>query len=42
MTLEDTWIGTVFIAPASYLIGELEGQERETFKNRVFQYDNMV
>lgn len=42
MTLEDTWIGTVFIAPASYLIEELEEQEKEIFKNRVFQYDNMV
>ena len=42
MNYEDTHIGTVFIAPASYLIEELEEQEKEIFKNRVFQYDNMV
>lgn len=42
MNYEDTYIGTVFIAPASYLIEELEGQEKEIFKSRVFQYDNMV
>lgn len=32
----------LFIAPASYFIENLEGQERENFKNGVFQYDNMV
>lgn len=42
MNYEDTYIGTVFIAPASYLIEELEEQEKEIFKSRVFQYDNMV
>ena len=42
MNYEDTHIGTVFIAPASYLIEELEEKEKEIFKNRVFQYDNMV
>lgn len=42
MNYEDTQIGTVFIAPASYLIEELEEQEKEIFKNRVFQYDNLV
>ena len=42
MNYEDTHIGTVFIAPASYLIEELEEQEKEIFKNRVFQYDNLV
>ena len=42
MNYEDTNIGTVFIAPASYLIEELEEQEKEIFKNRVFQYDNLV
>ena len=42
MNYEDTNIGTVFIAPASYLIEELEEQEKEIFKSRVFQYDNMV
>lgn len=34
--------GNLFIAPASYFIENLEGQERENFKNGVFQYDNMV
>lgn len=34
--------GTLFIAPASYFIENLEGQEKENFKNGVFQYDNMV
>ena len=42
MDYEDIWIGTVFIAPASYLIEELEEQEKEIFKKRVFQYDNLV
>jgi hypothetical protein len=42
MNYEDTYIGTVFIAPASYLIEELEEQEKEIFKSRVFQYDNLV
>lgn len=42
MNYEDTNIGTVFIAPASYLIEELEEKEKEIFKSRVFQYDNMV
>lgn len=42
MNYDDTYIGTVFIAPASYLIEELEEQEKEIFKNRVFQYDNLV
>ena len=42
MNYEDTNIGTVLIAPASYLIEELEEQEKEIFKNRVFQYDNLV
>lgn len=42
MNYEDTHIGTVFIAPASYLIEELKEQEKEIFKNRVFQYDNLV
>ena len=32
----------LFIAPASYFIENLEGQEKENFKNEVFQYDNMV
>jgi hypothetical protein len=32
----------MFIAPASYFIEELEEQEKEIFKNRVFQYDNLV
>lgn len=32
----------LFIAPASYFIENLEGQEKESFKNVVFQYDNMV
>lgn len=32
----------LFIAPASYFIENLEGQEKEKFKNGVFQYDNMV
>lgn len=34
--------GNLFIAPASYFIENLEGQERENFKNGVFQYDGMV
>ena len=34
MNYDDTYIGTVFIAPASYLIEELEEQEKEIFKNR--------
>ena len=34
--------GTLFIAPASYFIENLEGQERENFENGVFQYDGMV
>lgn len=42
MNYDDTYIGTVFIAPASYLIEELEEQEKEIFKSRVFQYDNLV
>ena len=42
MNYDDTNIGTVFIAPASYLIEEIEEKEKEIFKNRVFQYDNMV
>ena len=42
MNYEDTQIGTVFIAPASYLIDELEEQQKEIFQNRVFQYDNLV
>ena len=28
----------LFIAPASYFIENLEGQEKENFKNVVFQY----
>lgn len=32
----------LFIAPASYFIENLEGQGKESFKNGVFQYDNMV
>ena len=32
----------MFVAPASYLIEELEEKEKEIFKNRVFQYDNLV
>lgn len=32
----------LFIAPASYFIENLEGQEKEKFKNGVFQYDNMI
>lgn len=32
----------LFIAPASYFIENLEGQERENFENGVFQYDGMV
>lgn len=32
----------IFVAPASYFIENLEGQERENFKNGVFQYDGMV
>lgn len=42
MNYEDAHIGTVFVAPASYFIEELEEQEKEFFKSRVFQYDNMV
>lgn len=42
MNYEDTHIGTVLIAPASYLIEELEEKEKEILKNRVFQYDNLV
>lgn len=42
MNYEDTHIGTVFVAPVSYFIEELEEQEKEFFKSRVFQYDNMV
>ena len=42
MNYDDTYIGTVFLAPASYLIEELQEQEKEVFKNRVFQYDNLV
>lgn len=42
MDYDDTYIGTVFIAPASYLIEELQEQEKEIFKNGVFQYDNLV
>ena len=34
--------GTLFIAPTSYFIENLEGQERENFENGVFQYDGMV
>lgn len=32
----------LFVAPAAYFIKNLEGQEKESFKNVVFQYDNMV
>lgn len=32
----------MFVAPASYFIENLEGQERENFENGVFQYDGMV
>lgn len=32
----------LFIAPASYFIENLEGQEKEKFKNGIFQYDNMI
>ena len=39
MDYEDIWIGTVFIAPASYLIEELEEQEKEIFKTESF---NMI
>ena len=42
MDYENICTGSVFIAPASYLIEELEEQEKEIFKNRVFQYDNLV
>ena len=34
MNYEDTHIGTVFIAPASYLIEELEEHEKEIFKKQ--------
>lgn len=34
MNYEDAHIGTVFIAPASYLIEELEEQEKEIFKKQ--------
>lgn len=34
MNYDDTNIGTVFIAPASYLIEELEEQEKEIFKKQ--------
>ena len=37
MNYEDTNIGTVFIAPASYLIEELEEQEKEIFKNSALE-----
>lgn len=42
MNYDETFVGTVFIAPLSYLIEELQEEEKEIFKNRVFQYDNMV
>lgn len=32
----------LFVAPAAYFIENLEGQEKESFENVVFQYDNMV
>ena len=32
----------LFVVPAAYFIENLEGQEKESFKNVVFQYDNMV
>ena len=34
MNYEDAHIGTVFIVPASYLIEELEEQEKEIFKKQ--------
>ena len=34
--------GNLFIAPASYFIKNLKGQEKRKFANKVFQYDGMV
>lgn len=34
--------GSLFVAPTSYFIENLDEQGRENFKNGVFQYDNMV
>lgn len=34
--------GNLFVVPASYLIENLEGQEKENFENGVFQYEGMV
>ena len=34
--------GNLFIAPASYFIKNLKGQEKRKFANEVFQYDGMV
>ena len=39
---EKYYKGNFFVAPASYFIENLEGQEKENFKRGVFQYDNMV
>lgn len=36
MNYDDTYIGTVFLAPASYLIEELQEQEKEVFKTESF------
>lgn len=40
--MERYYKGNWFIAPTSYFIENLDEQGRENFKNRVFQYDNMV
>ena len=34
--------GNLFVVPASCLIENLEGQEKENFENGVFQYEGMV
>lgn len=40
--MEKYYKKNLFVAPASYFIENLEGQERENFENGVFQYDGMV
>ena len=40
--MERYYTKNLFVAPAAYFIENLEGQEKESFKNVVFQYDNMV
>lgn len=40
--MEKFYKKNLFVAPASYFIENLEGQERENFENGVFQYDGMV